>query len=113
MSCRYAVSVTAPTWLEVVLMRQAAASAPTGAARLLVHLVNHHSDMPGDGNGRCTEYVPPVRQVTVRVRCAARPDRVTLEPDGTVPEWSYAGAEGIVTVSVPEVGVHRAIAIEV
>ncbi|OGV69836.1 MAG: hypothetical protein A3K19_28960 [Lentisphaerae bacterium RIFOXYB12_FULL_65_16] len=104
------VSVTAPTWLEVVLMRQPAESAPNRATRLLVHLVNHHGDMPGDGNGRCTEYVPPVQDVTVQVPCAKRPAHVTLEPDGTVPKWKFA--KGIVTVRVPEVAIHRVVAIQ-
>ena len=105
------VAVEAPAWLEVVLMRPAADHAPRGRERLLVHLVNQHGDHPVDGNYRCVEQIPPVRRVKVRVRCPKRPRRVTLEPDGAIPKFAYA--KGILTVSVPEVAIHRAVAIEV
>jgi len=104
------VTVDAPAWLEVVVMRQPARSAPGGRERLLVHLVNQHGDRPVDGNNRCVEQVLPVRNVKVRVRCPKRPTRITLEPDGTTPRWSHA--RGVATVSVPEVMIHRVVSVE-
>ncbi len=104
------VVVDAPAWLEVVLMRQPAASAPAGRERLLVHLVNHHGDHAVDTNFRCVEQVPPVTGVRVQVRCPERPTAVTLEPGGAVPEWDWAA--GVVTVAVPEVAIHLAVAVE-
>jgi hypothetical protein len=95
------VTVEAPAWLESILMRQ--------PGRLIVHLVNQHGDHAVDTNFRCVEEVLPVRDVTVKVRCAARPNKVTLEPGGTVPEWSYN--DGLVTVQVPEVHVHTALCV--
>ncbi len=95
------VSVEAEAWLEVVLMRQ--------AGRLLVHLVNQHGDRPTDGNYRCAEQIVPVRDITVRVRCDAQPERVTLEPDGAHAAWDYQ--DGVAAIRVPEVYIHRVIAI--
>ncbi len=103
------VEVSAPGWLEVVLMEQAASTRGTGKRRL-VHLVNQHGDRPVDGNNRCTEQILPVREVEVRVRLEHRPDQVTLEPDGKTPGWRYA--DGLLTVAVPEVHIHRMVAIE-
>jgi hypothetical protein len=104
------VEVDAPAWLEVVLMAQPAEHAPGGRRRTLVHLVNQHGDRPLDDNNRCTEQVIPVRDVEVRVACPQRPAGVTLEPGNVVPEWSYDG--GTLTVVVPQVDIHCAIAIE-
>ena len=95
------VTVEARPWLEVTLMRQ-----PT---RLLVHLVNQQGGRPVDGNNYCLEQVTPVRDVTVRVRLPQRPSRITLEPDGAMPLWSYNN--GIATVQVPEVEIHRAVGV--
>jgi hypothetical protein len=102
------VTVEAPAWLEVIPMRQPAEHAPEGRARLLVHLLNEHGDRPLDGNYRCTEQILPVRDVRVQVRCPERPASVRLEPDGVEPVWEYA--EGVVTVEVPEVYIHCAVA---
>lgn len=104
------VRVSAPAWLEISLMRQGAADAPGGRERALVHLVNQHGDHHPDAENRCTEQVLPVRDIQVELRVNARPAQVTLEPDGSAAQWSYA--EGILTVIVPEVHIHRAIAIE-
>ncbi len=95
------VNVEAQPWLEVTLMRQ--------PARMLVHLVNQHGGRAVDGNNYCLEQVMPVHNVTVRVRLPQRPARITLEPDGASPQWSYSN--GIATVQVPEVAIHRAVAV--
>jgi len=102
------VVVDAPAWLEVVLMRQPAAG--RRRERLLVHLVNQHGDHAVDTNYRCVEQIQPVRRVKVQVRCPKRPKKVTLEPDGSTPKWGYA--KGVLTVNVPEVAIHRVVAIE-
>jgi hypothetical protein len=102
------LSVDAPAWLEVVLMKQPADTARR--ERLLVHLVNHHGDRPVDGNNYCLEQPMPVRDVTVRVRWPQRPHSVTLEPGGITPQWSYTN--WVVTVQVPEVAIHCIVAVE-
>ena len=103
------IEVDAPAWLEVVLMRQAAALAGTEQDRTLIHLVNHHGNRPVDRNNVCVEQVLPVRDVTVRLRRATRPVQVTLEPGGQSANWKYA--DGIVKVSIPEVHIHTTIAV--
>jgi hypothetical protein len=103
------VTVDAPAWLQVALMRQPAEHATGQRERLLVHLVNQHGDRPVDGNNYCLEQVMPVRDITVRVRAPSRPDGVTLEPGGTLPKWNYVN--GVVTVHVPEVGIHCVVAV--
>jgi hypothetical protein len=102
------VQVDAPAWLEVVLMAQPA-TAGEEMQRTLVHLVNHHGNRPVDGNNVCVEQVLPVRGITVQLRHATRPRRVTLEPGGHAPEWRYV--DGMVEVRVPQVAIHTAIAI--
>jgi hypothetical protein len=97
------VEVSAPAWLEVTLMRQAA------EGRMLVHLVNEHGDRPTDGNNRCTEQVLPVPDVTIRLRLPARPSQVTLEPEGAAAEWTYE--DGILTVAVPQVHIHMIVSV--
>jgi len=104
------VQVTAPAWVEVTLMHQSAADAPRSRARTLVHLVNQHGDRAVDGNGRCSEVILPVKDIQVALRLEERPTRVTLEPDGAFAQWVYA--EGVLTVQVPQVHIHRVIAIE-
>ena len=104
------VAVDAPAWIEIVLRRQPRQCAPGGRERLLVHLVNPHGDRPTDNNYRCTEQILPVRDVQVRMRLPLRPARVTLEPDGATPVWNYG--DGVLHVLVPEVMIHRVIAVE-
>jgi hypothetical protein len=100
------VAVEAPAWVEVVLMEQ---PTPTGATRLLVHLVNHHGNRPVDKNNVCVEQVLPVRGVVVRLRCEQRPSAVTLEPGSGVCRWSWR--RGLLTVRVPQVQIHTAVAV--
>jgi hypothetical protein len=101
------VRVEAPAWLEVVVMKQGAEAA--GRERMVVHLVNHHGNRPVDGNNLCVEQVLPVRDVTVRLARPTPPAKVTLEPQGLVPAWTYDS--GVVEVRVPEVYIHTAIAV--
>jgi len=100
------VQVEAPAWLEVVLMQQPMAG---GTTRRLVHLVNHHGNRPVDKNNVCVEQVLPVRGVVVRLRCDRRPSAVTLEPGTGACRWSWR--RGVLTVRVPEVRIHTAVAV--
>lgn len=101
------VCAEASAWVEVVPRQQVL---PDGSTRLLVHLVNHHGNRPVDRNNVCVEEVLPVRGVRVQVRCGRRPDRVTLEPGGMRCRWGWR--RGVLTVRVPEVRIHTAVAAE-
>jgi hypothetical protein len=74
-----------------------------------VHLVNHHGNRPVDGNNVCVEQVLLVRDIQVQLALDAAPKQVTLEPGGREVSWVYD--RGRLNVSVPEVEIHRAIAI--
>ena len=104
------VEVVTPAWLEVVLMRQPAATAPGHRERLLVHLVNQHGDRPVDGVCRCSEQIPFVSDIIVRVRLPKAPRSVHLEPEGIEVRWTYI--DGVVTVPVAGVAVHRTVVVE-
>lgn len=103
---RPCVRVEAPAWLDVAPMEQPLAD---GTRRLLVHLTNHHGNRPVDRNNVCVEQVLPVRRVVARVRCDRRPTAVTLEPGALDCRWSWR--RSVLTVRVPEVHIHTAIAI--
>jgi hypothetical protein len=62
-----------------------------------------------DKNNVCVEQVLPVRGVVVRLRCEQRPSAVTLEPGSGVCRWSWR--RGLLTVRVPQVQIHTAVAV--
>jgi len=105
------VTVESDAWLEVVLRQQ--------GDRELVHLVNHHGNRPvqdmfGSAEGSemqhvCVDHVLPLHNVVVRYERDAAPSQVTLEPQGIAPKWEYM--DGVVTVSIPRVDIHTAIAV--
>ncbi len=95
------VSICAPAWLEVALAEQ--------GARTIVHLVNHHGNRSVDNNYLCVETSLPVRDIVVTIPRATKPVSVTLEPCGKEPKWDWDGAR--LTVCVPSVSIHTAIAI--
>jgi hypothetical protein len=95
------VEVDAPPHVDVALRR-----AQDG--RLCVHLLNL-STAQRAANYLAAEHAAPVGPLEIRVRRAAKPTGVTWEPGNEKLEWAYA--EGVLTVSVPEVQVHGAVAI--
>jgi len=105
------VTVESDAWIEVVLRRQAGCE--------LVHLVNHHGNRPvqdmfGSVEGSelqhvCVDHVLPLHNVVVHYERDAAPVQVTLEPQGVAPKWEYV--DGRVTVSIPRLEIHTAIAI--
>ena len=98
------VELDAPAWLEVVARRK--------DGRLLINLVNRGSGEMTYPRRVIVDELPPVRDVTLRVRCEARPARVTLQPGGTALEWTREEDEGIATVRVPSVDIHRVVVME-
>jgi len=102
--------VEAPMWLEVVTMQR--------PGEKIVHLVNHHGDRPIQNSlapgsqlqYACTQSIPPIGPVEVRIACEQKPKVVSLEPGSVQPEWAYE--QGRVTVQVPSVDIHLAIRIE-
>ena len=106
LSPAFPIRLESPAWLEVALSEQSTES----GGRTIVHLVNHHGNRPAEGNNLCIEETLPVRDVVLTIRRDQRPEKVTLEPGGTIPEWRYEG--GQVTIKIPEVEIHTAIVVE-
>ncbi len=95
------IEINTPVWLEVVLTRQ--------DKRTIIHLINHHGDRPVDKNYACTEKVPAVRDIKIKILCE-RPVKVVLEPGRVKTRWSWKN--GILQVCVDEVDIHRAVVID-
>ena len=95
----------APSWVDVSLRRQ--------AGRLLVHFVNQN---PGRDVAKLgtddtwVDEIPVIGPITALLRLPAPPRVVTLEP-GAEPVTS-AWADGVLTVTLPRLAIHRCIAIE-
>jgi hypothetical protein len=95
------VVLEGPPSVEVSLLQQ--------GARLLVHLTNYHVEKAG-GSRPLSEQVPPVRDVTVRVRPGFTPSRVMQMPEGR--ELAAESQDGALVIRVPEIGIHTCVVIE-
>ena len=102
----FPIKVEAPAWLEVTL---AAQDTPAGR-RTVVHLCNYHGNRPFDASNLCIEQTLPVRRVKVTLMYPQRPRKITLEPGGVEPRWTFRGRK--LTVRIPEVEIHTAVLIE-
>ena len=54
--------------------------------------------------------IPAVGPITCRLRCAQRPQRVTLEPGGQQAEAQWEN--GVLTAMVPRLEIHTCLAVE-
>jgi hypothetical protein len=95
------LSARKPLHVELSLQRQ--------GGRQIVHLVNYFAQKR---SARLVhnEEVPPVTDITVRVRAASEPKRIVAQPVGRELTWEYAN--GIATVRVPELHLHTMVVIE-
>jgi len=98
------VEIDAPVWIEATVRRQ------LDEKRLLVHLVNPHATRSIDGTSVISEQIPPVHDITVRVRCEEAVQGVTLEPCGSALEFEQK--DGTVTIAVPRLDVHQIVVIQ-
>jgi hypothetical protein len=63
-----------------------------------------------DRNG-FTDFIPPLEDIALTVRTAAKPASVSWVPDGGRLDWSWA--EGRLKVVVPKLRVHGVLVIDV
>ena len=85
--------------VDVCLMRN--------KGKLLVNLINtsgQHRTEP------VTKSIVPIGPLTVSIRQAVKPVKVTLQPSGEVPKFDYAA--GTVNVTVPQLKIHEVVVIE-
>ena len=93
--------VEAPARLEVILRRK--------DGKLLVNLINRGAGEMLSPQRVIVDELPPVHDVVVRLRCAQRPQSVTIVPEEPEIDWSYA--DGRVTVRVPRVDIHSVVVV--
>lgn len=77
--------------------------------KTLVNLINTNEfyyDAYKSGFGE----IPPLYDVAVSVRCDRAPKSVTLQPEGTVPDYEYQG--GRLWVKIPKLDIHTILVIE-
>jgi hypothetical protein len=100
---RLDIRVEGPTCVDVALRRK--------GARLIVHLMNRASGIPGRPNDGTVDEIPPVGPVTVEVATTARPSRVELAFERAAFGWRYIAGKrgGTVRATVSDVHIHAAI----
>ncbi len=77
----------------------------------VVHLVNYQGQYPiGGGRNVATERIPPVRNISLRIRLGYAPSSVRWEPSGVKLNYTYA--DGIVEIEIPELHIHGAVVIK-
>jgi hypothetical protein len=75
--------------------------------KLLVNLVNcsgPHQEDP------IIENIAPIGPLQVKIRLAAKPNKVTIEPSGQPVDFEYR--DGAVELTVPKVGIHEIVVVE-
>jgi hypothetical protein len=96
------VTVEAPPNLELVLRQK--------ENKLLINLINRGAGEALSPTRVMAEQLPPVENVTVRVRQDQRPKSVSLVPANMEVEWEHA--DGVITIKVPRVEIHRVLMID-
>jgi hypothetical protein len=97
-----AVEVDGPPVLDVSLRT-------TADGKTSVHLLNR-ADLPLPDHYNFTDFIAPVGPVTVKVKVAAKPRKVTLVPEGAVETWSWK--DGWLTAIIPQVKIHSVLVVE-
>lgn len=97
-----AVKVEGPNCLDVSLRT-------TRDGRLSVHLLNTAGRPLPDRYG-FTDFIPPLEDIRLTIKTAARPKSVTWVPDGGALDWSWSG--GCLTVTVPKLKIHGVVVID-
>ncbi|HEY7032651.1 MAG TPA: hypothetical protein VH482_15015, partial [Thermomicrobiales bacterium] len=96
------VTLDAPPRLELILRQK--------EGRLLVNLINRGSGETLSPRRVVVEELPPVEQITLRVRRPERPRSVSVFPADRPADWTYAA--GLVTIHLPRVDIHSVVGIE-
>lgn len=78
--------------------------------KVLVNLINRDSGEALAANRVTVENLPPIENVLVRLGREGAPESVTIVPPDVKISWAYNN--GLLTVKVPQVGIHRVIVVE-
>jgi hypothetical protein len=97
-----AVKVEGPNCLDVSLRT-------TRDGKLSVHLLNT-AGMPLPDRYGFTDFIPPLEDIRLTIKTAARPKSVTWVPDGGALDWSWN--DGRLSMTVPKLKIHGVVVIE-
>ena len=96
------VRAKAPACVDVALRRR-------GETRM-VHFVNRISGIPNQPNNGVIDEIPRVGPLSVRMKLAKKPARVSWELDDGSVEWSWN--DGVLEASIPSVWIHGVLVVE-
>jgi hypothetical protein len=102
MGIPWAATVDGPPQLEMVLRQK--------DGKLLVNLINRGAGEALSANRNTVENLPPIDNVLVRVPRASTPKSVVIVPLDAKMTWAYKN--GVVTIKVPQLDIHRVLVIE-
>jgi hypothetical protein len=98
----WSATLEGPPQLEMILRQK--------EGKLLVNLINRGSAEALASNRVTVDNLPPIENVLVRVRREGVPKSVTMVPSDVKIRWAYNN--GVLTVKVPQVDIHRVLVIE-
>ncbi|MEN6311364.1 MAG: alpha-amylase family protein [Acidobacteriota bacterium] len=96
------VRVDGPSCLDVSLRT-------TRDGKLSIHLLNT-AGTPLPDRYSFTDFIPPLENVRLTVKCAAKPKSVAWVPDGGPLDWDWR--DGRLTVTVPRLKIHGVLVVE-
>ena len=101
-----AISVRAPTCIDVVLRRK--------GSRSIVHLINRASGVPQRPNDGTVDEIPPMGPVEVRMKLDGKPKSVRLVLEKAPVDWKYRAGKrvGTLTARLECVHLHAALVVE-
>jgi hypothetical protein len=97
-----AVFVDGPALVDVALRT-------TKSGRLSLHLLNR-SNLPLPDRYNFTDFIPAVGPLTVKIKTAKKPQKVSLVPEGLSLQWDWKN--GMLSAVIPRIHVHSVIVVE-
>jgi len=97
-----AVLVDGPSAIDIALRK-------TKDGRLSLHLLNR-SSMPLPDRYNFTDFIPALGPVQVKMKIAAKPQKVALVPEETPVTWEWK--DGRLTATIPRVHIHGVLVID-
>ncbi|MFC1525714.1 alpha-L-fucosidase [Candidatus Latescibacterota bacterium] len=103
---KLAISVSAPTCIDVVLRAK--------GTRSIVHLINRASGVPQRPNDSTVDEIPPMGPIEVEMKLARRPKGVRVALERAPLEWKFRAGKrtGTLTARLEKVHVHAALVVE-
>lgn len=98
----WAATVEGPPQVEMILRQK--------EAKLLVNLINRGAGEAFSANRNTLENLPPVENIVVHVPRSSAPKSVAITPPDAKMNWAYQN--GLVTINIPRLDIHRVVIIE-